>query len=194
MLRPTIDQGRVPAPIDGVVTYVVSNAGSSIPAGSKVAVVADLSSFRVEGEIAESDAQKVSVGAEATVRIGSTEIPGIVSNINPQSNGGLVSVSVSLDEPSHRRLQAGLRTGMEISHGYKDGVTLISNGPYFKGPGIYKLFVLEGSDRLVKREVRLGDSNAANVEVLWGLRPGERVAVNDMEAYKRATKLKYINN
>lgn len=194
MLRRTLDQGRIPAPIDGVVTYVASDAGSNISAGAKVAVVADLSSFRVEGEIAESDAQKVSVGAEATVRIGGVALPGMVSNINPQSRGGMVSIAITLKEPSHHRLQSGLRVHLEVSYGYKDNITLLANGQYFKGPGDYELFVFDGADRLVRRKVKLGDSNQSSVEVISGLSPGDRVVINNMADYKHSTSLKYVNN
>lgn len=194
LLNRTLERGKVPAPIDGVVTFISSETGSSISAGQKVAVIADLTSFKIEGEIPEGDVPKVSVGSEATVRIGSTSLDGMVSHINPQSQGGLVIITITLNEPSHKRLKPGLKTGIEISHGYKDNVILISNGPYFKGPGMYELFVLDGDVRLVKRRIRLGDSNREYVEVVSGLEPGMRVVVSDMERYKRNDELKLLNN
>ena len=52
------------------------------------------------------------------------------------------------------------------------------------------MFVFDGDDRMVKRTVRLGDSNYEYVEVLDGLVPGDRVAINDMKHYNNYTSLK----
>ena len=45
-------------------------------------------------------------------------------------------------------------------------------------------------DELVKRKVQLGDSNFEYVEVLSGLKLGDRVVVSDMNSYKNKNKLK----
>jgi HlyD family secretion protein len=42
----------------------------------------------------------------------------------------------------------------------------------------------------VRREVKLGDSNREWVEVLSGLKPGDRVVISDMTDYKSAKRLK----
>ena len=56
--------------------------------------------------------------------------------------------------------------------------------------GDYDLFVVTGGDELVKRKVRLGDSNFEFVEVVSGLEPGDQVVVSDMSDYKNSNKLK----
>ena len=43
---------------------------------------------------------------------------------------------------------------------------------------------------LLKRKVRLGDSNFEYVEVVSGLQPGDQVVVSDMSNYKEKSKLK----
>ena len=42
---------------------------------------------------------------------------------------------------------------------------------------------------LLKRKVRLGDSNFEYVEVVSGLQPGDQVVVSDMSSYKEKSKL-----
>ena len=75
-----------------------------------------------------------------------------------------------------------------VSYGYKDDVVRIASGPYFSGPGIYEMWVMDG-DELIKQKVRLGDSNRDYVEVLSGLSPGQTVVVSDMESYASSKKL-----
>ncbi len=49
---------------------------------------------------------------------------------------------------------------------------------------------MEGEDELVKRKVRLGDSNFECVEVVDGLKPGDRVVTSDMKEFKERDNLK----
>ena len=48
---------------------------------------------------------------------------------------------------------------------------------------------MTGGNELVKRKVRLGDSNFEFVEVVSGLEPGDQVVVSDMSDYKNSINL-----
>ena len=179
-----VAQGRIPAPRDGVLTWLSNSIGSAVGAGEKVAVVGDLSSFKVRGEVPEGSSFKVRPGADVTVRVGNVELAGTVENIEPQSTGGAVPFTVVLADASNSRLRPGIRTQLYVTYGYKESAILIANGEYFKGPGEYTMFVAEG-DKLHRRRVRLGDSNNLKVEVVEGIRPGERVVCTDMSDYEK---------
>ncbi len=179
-----VNQGRIPAPRDGVLTFLSNSIGSTVAAGEKVAVVGDLSSFKVIGEVPEGSSFKVRPGADVTVRVGNVELEGAVENIEPQSTGGAVPFTVSLADASNSRLRPGIRTQLYVTYGFKESATLIANGEYFKGPGEYTMFVAEG-DKLHRRRVRLGDSNRLKVEVVEGIRPGERVVCTDMKDFEK---------
>ena len=186
----TLEQGRIPAPNDGIITYLMTELGTQVSAGERVAVVSDLSRFKISADVPEGSSNKVEVGAEVNVRIGNTVIHGNVTNITPQAKSGVVSFMVRLDDPCNSRLRSGLRTDLYVTYGYKDNVTRLPSGTYFKGPGDYELFVMDGDNRLVKRLVKLGDSNRDYVEVVGGLVAGDRVVVNDMERYRAKKELK----
>ena len=66
----------------------------------------------------------------------------------------------------------------------------IANASYYVGRGDYELFVLDSKNEIVKRKVKLGDSNFEYVEVVSGLQPGDQVVVSDMSSYKNKNKLK----
>ena len=58
------------------------------------------------------------------------------------------------------------------------------------GPGLYELFVADGDDEIVKRKVKLGDSNYEFVEVIDGLEKGDRVVISDMSDFKNSQRVK----
>ena len=66
----------------------------------------------------------------------------------------------------------------------------IANASYYVGRGDYELFVLDSENEIVKRKVKLGDSNFEYVEVVSGLQPGDQVVVSDMSSFKNKNKLK----
>jgi HlyD family secretion protein len=52
------------------------------------------------------------------------------------------------------------------------------------------MFVLNGDNQLVRRDVNLGDSNREYIEVLSGLNSGDQVVISDMSDYSKSKKLK----
>lgn len=56
--------------------------------------------------------------------------------------------------------------------------------------GLYEMFVADGDNEIVKRKVRLGDSNYEFVEVVEGLNQGDRVVISDMNDFKNSQRVK----
>ena len=190
MMERTLSQGRIPAPHDGILTYLSNSIGSRVAAGEKVAVVGDLSRFKVEAEVPEGSSYKVRPGADAIVRLGNVELKGSVANVEPQSVSGAVPFTVTLEDASNPRLRPGVRVQVYVAYGFKDDVVRIPSGSYYTGPGTYQIFVADGSSTLRRRAVKLGDSNRQWVEVTEGLSPGERVVTADMKQFEKYSKLK----
>ena len=188
--RRTFEDASLRAPRAGTVTFLYGQIGSRIAAGERVAVLSDLSRFKVEGEVVDSYASRIAVGGRVMVRVGSKMIPGTVVRITPQSKDGAISFSVALDDDDAEGLRSGLKTDVYILCEVYDDVVRIPAGSYYKGEGRYDMFVMEGSDLLVRRSVVLGAANYDYVVVKEGLSPGERVIVSDMTDYKSRKQLK----
>lgn len=189
LMEKTIHRGSIPAPLDGVLTFITSELGSRVGAGEKVAVVSDLSSFKVVGEVPEGSSDRVQTGAAVTVRISGAQFAGTVSNITPQARQGVVSFVVRLDNPRDSRLRSGARAELQVSFGYKSDVLRVPNGSFYKGEGKYQIFVFDSENRAVRRTVHAGDCNRDYVEILDGLQPGDKIIVSDTEQYNTKNKL-----
>lgn len=185
----TLDDAQIRSPRKAILTYVNNEIGSQIGQGAKVAIVSDLSHFKIEGEIADTYGDRIAAGSKAVIKIGSDKLDGTVSDVTPLSKNGVISFTVQLDEDNHRRLRSGLKTDVYVMNAVKDDVLRIANSSYYVGKGEYELFVVNG-DQLLKRKVQLGDSNFEYVEVVSGLQEGDQVVVSDMNAYKDKNKLK----
>ena len=187
--RRTLEDAQIRSPRKAILTYVNNEIGSQIGQGAKVAIVSDLSHFKIEGEIADTYGDRIAAGSKAVIKIGSEKLDGTVSDVTPLSKNGVISFTVQLEEDDHKRLRSGLKTDVYVMNAVKDDVLRIANSSYYVGKGEYELFVVNGN-QLLKRKVQLGDSNFEYVEVVSGLQEGDQVIVSDMNAYKDKNKLK----
>lgn len=187
--RRILDDAQIRSPRKATLTYINNQVGVRVPQGTQVAIISDLSHFRVDGEIADSYGDRIATGNKTVVRIGRDELTGMVSSVTPLSKNGIIQFTVQLDDDDNARLRSGLKTDVYVMNAIKQDVMRIANGPYYSGQGSYELFVMDGST-LVKRKVQLGESNYEYVEVISGLQPNDRVVVSDMSQYRNKSKLK----
>ena len=189
-MKRTLDDAQIRSPRKAILTYINNQVGAQVAEGSQVAIISDLSHFKVEGEIADTYGDRVAAGGRAIVKIGNEKLEGTVSSVTPLSKNGVISFIVKLNEDNNKRLRSGLKTDVYVMNAVKEGVLRLANASYYVGRGEYELFVQDSKDEVVKRKVQLGDSNFEYVEVISGLKPGDKVVVSDMSSYKNKNKLK----
>ena len=187
--RRTLDDAQIRSPRAAVLTYINDEIGARVAAGDRVAIVSDLSHLKIEGEIADAYGDRLAVGGKAIVRLGQEALAGTVSDVTPLSQNGVIAFTVRLDDDAHPRLRSGLRVDIDVATALKDSVCRVANGSYYVGPGEYELFVDRGGE-LMRQTVKLGESNYEQVEVVEGLRMGDRVVVSDMSEYRNKTRIK----
>ena len=189
-MKRTLDDAQIRSPRKAILTYINNQVGAQVAEGSQVAIISDLSHFKVEGEIADTYGDRVAACGRAIVKIGNEKLEGTVSSVTPLSKNGVISFIVQLNEDNNKRLRSGLKTDVYVMNAVKEGVLRLANASYYVGRGEYELFVQDSKDEIVKRKVQLGDSNFEYVEVVSGLKPGDKVVVSDMSSYKNKNKLK----
>lgn len=188
--RRTLEGANIRSTRKATLTYISSEIGSIVGAGSKVAVVSDLTHFKVNGEIADTYSDRVVAGGRVLVKIGKERLFGTISTVTPLSQNGVITFTVSMDNPSHPKLRSGLKVEVFVITSIKEDVLRIRNGSYYTGAGDYTLFIFKDANTLVPRTVRLGECNYDYVEVLSGLEEGDSVVVSDMQKFKGKEKIR----
>lgn len=184
-----LKDARILSPQRATLTYVNNQIGSQVSAGTQIAIVSDLSHFKILAEIADSYAEKLSSGAKAIIKIGQLQLEGTVVNITPSVKNGVINFTVMLKESGNYRLRSGLKTDVYVTHGIQDDVLRIPNSTYYIGAGEYELWVVKNGEA-EKKKIKLGESSFEYVEVISGLEKGEQVIISDMNQYKNKQKLK----
>ncbi len=188
--RRTLDGANIRSPRKATLTYISSEIGNIVGAGSKVAVVSDLTHFKVNGEITDNYSDRVIAGGRVLVKIGKERLFGTISTVTPLSQNGVITFTVTMDNPSHPKLRSGLKVEVFVITSIKEDVMRIRNGSYYTGAGDYILFIFKDAHTLVPRTVRLGECNYDHVEVISGLEEGDSVVVSDMQKFKGKEKIR----
>lgn len=178
-----MDDAKIKSPRNAVLTFINDQVGAQINAGEHIATIADLSHFRLKGELAEGYLDRVGSGSKVVVKVGKTSLDGIITNISPNAKDGLVTFIVSLAESDAPCLRSGLKADINVLSDVIEDAVRIRRFPDYKKPGKYWIYVLTSDDTLTKTEVTLGESNWEYVEVISGLKPGDKVVTSDISKF-----------
>ena len=173
----TID---VPAPIDGVVTERLVNAGLNVEPATKLFTIVDLSSVWVIADVYERDLHRVREGARATVTARAypdRSLEGRVSYIDPQLSEGTRTARIRVEVANPRgELRLGMFADVVIAGGGTQVLTVPKSA--IQSVGGRQVVYLPAPDdptKFAEREVRVGHATGDLVEVVSGVNAGESV-------------------
>lgn len=183
---------NVSATRNGVITYVNKNIGANVKEGETLLRIADLSSFKISGSLADSYIDQLHNGMPVIVRINDTQLQGHVSNISPSVQNNLVSFDIQLNDRANKQLRPNLKVDVYLVTAVHNKVMRVANGAAFKGASPQDVFVLDG-DGAQRRSIHTGLSNFDYIELQDGVKPGDQVITSDMSEYKNTKRLKITN-
>jgi HlyD family secretion protein len=187
--RRVLDLATPTADRDGVVTWTLTEEGSTVRRGDVVARIADLSAFRVDASVSDAYASRLSVGLPVQVRADDRMLDGQVTDVLPTVQNGVITVRVALKEPSHPSLRPNLRVEVFIVTGRRERALRVRKGSSTSGEGVQQVFVVRG-DRAERARVRFGIASFDFVEIVEGLSAGDEVIVSDMADYQHLSSIR----
>lgn len=182
--RTQLEALHVRAGIHGVLQLLPVDVGQRVTPGTNLARVADPKKLKAEIKIAETQAKDVTIGQKATIDTRNGVVNGHVSRIDPSVQNGTVTVDVAITDP----LPQGARPDLSV-----DGTVELENlkdvlfvgrpvhGQADSTIGIFKL--VEDGSEAVRVNVKLGRSSVNTIEVVQGLKVGDKVILSDMSAW-----------
>ncbi len=184
-----IELAETKADRDGVLTWIVPEAGAALRQGEVFARIADLSSYRVKATISDIHTSRLKVGLPVVIDINDeTNLSGTVAGILPRIENGIITFLADIDDKSHSLLRPNLQADIYIVTSKKKNVVRIKKGPFAQGYGIHDVFVIRG-DRAVKTEATFGIASHEYYEIVDGIAEGEEVVISDMTDHKNAEEL-----
>lgn len=184
------DAFAVKAGISGVLQQVAVEEGQQVLAGSNLARVARPDILMAELSIAETQAKDVAIGQSVKIDTRNGVVPGKVARIDPAVRNGAVLVDVDLigSLPQGARPDLSVDATVEIER-LRD--VMYIGRPAFGQPDTRTTVFRLDSDGVVARRVpiQLGRSSVSSIEIVKGLREGEKVILSDVSAWEEHDRI-----
>jgi RND family efflux transporter MFP subunit len=179
------------APIAGVVQGLTVKAGDQVAAGTSIASIATKGDMRARFGVDPAIAQRVHVGEPITVSLisGGAPIATTVNGVDPQIDATTRLASIYARVPASAGVGPGepLRGSVTVN-GSESGLTIPYSALLDDGGRSY-VFVVERATAK-SRDVSPGSSSGDTIQILKGLKPGERVVTEGGTALEDDMKVR----
>lgn len=172
------------SPIDGVVKEKVASRGEYLQPGKPIVTIVQINPLRLKLEVPETFAAGIGRGQVVTLKVDSfpdREFKGVIKRINPsmdEKNRSLMAEGQVTNESG--LLRPGMFARAQIVSDKKGTALMVPEKAVVSLAGVNKVFVVDGG-RAVERLVKLGARDGSLVEILEGIKSGERVITTNAE-------------
>lgn len=172
---------HVCAGMSGVLQVLPVEVGAQVQPGANLARVANPTKLKAEVRIAETQAKDIQIGQTASIDTRNGIVAGHVSRIDPSVQNGTVTVDVSLDGPLPQGARPDLSVDGTIELERLNDVIYVGRPAFGQEQSTVGIFKLDPDGNYATRtQVKLGRSSVNTIEILSGLKPGDRVILSDM--------------
>jgi HlyD family secretion protein len=179
-----LDNLVIRAPIDGQLSRPQLDPGQSINPGQRMGWIDVVGSYKVKVPIDELYLPRITEGLHATTTYNNRDYELEIMYIYPGVVNGRFEVDMDFVGDTPPGLRRGLSMRLRIELGQSSEELLLPVGGFYKDTGGNWVFVLDGDDRAVRRDIKLGRKMGSEYfEVLEGLEPGDKVITSSYENF-----------
>ena len=172
----------VRAPVAGQLSFLAVTLGQQVGAGTKVGEIKIMKQFKIKASLNEFYIDRIANGLPASVRYQEKTYPMRISQVVPEVKEKKFDCSLVFTGEMPENIRIGKSYRVQIELGSKERTLVIPRGDFLSTTGglwIYKLDA-DGS-RAVKTEIETGRQNPQQIEILSGLKAGDRVIIGDYD-------------
>ena len=128
----------------------------------------------------------------ATLTSAGQPYPGEISAVSPEVVGGEVVTRLRFSDKQPPGLRQNQRLAARILMDTRRNVLMVERGPFLEQGGGRYAYVMDG-DIAVRTPISLGATSVSAVEILDGLKPGDRVVIAGTDNFQDAERVS-VNN
>ncbi|KQZ40526.1 efflux RND transporter periplasmic adaptor subunit [Duganella sp. Root1480D1] len=182
-----VDELTVRAPVDGFIgTLSVANR-SVVQANTPLMTLVDLSQLEVELEVPESYVNDLGLGMTAEIEVAGVKTKGKLSALSPEVVKNQVLARVRFDQQPEG-LRQSQRVSARLLIDEKPNVLMVQRGPFVESEGGRYVYLLQDGIA-VRTPVQLGATSVAAVEIVNGLKQGDKIVIAGTESFENAKRV-----
>lgn len=187
----SLGQLNIRAPVTGQLSGFDIQLGQSLQQGERIGQIDSAGGDKLQADVDEYYLGRVSVGQTAAADIDGKTYRLKVAKVYPQVRSGQFQIDLLFVGPEPASMQRGQTIQAKLTVGDSSKALMIPNGAFFNDTGGSWVFVVDkGGNSATKRQVQLGRRNTDFIEVLGGLKPGDRVITS---SYSGLTDKDHLN-
>ena len=176
---------------DGVVTFLVQEAGSFVAEGQALATIAATDEFRVEASVSDFYGPRLRPNQRVLISSATSEFGGHLRRILSVAESSRLDLFIELDDPSAPAFHSNLSVDIDIVTAEKPNVLKVRRGPALEDGGVAEVLLLRDT-YAVRTDVRLGMNERQYVEIIDGLAAGDRIVISDTSAWDGMSEVRVI--
>jgi HlyD family secretion protein len=187
-----VDALTVRAPMDGQLTALDAEVGQSKAQGVTLGQVNSADRFKLTAQVDEFYLGRVTLGQETLFSVDGRDYRAKVAKVYPQVSNGTFKVDLYFVGAAPTGIHVGQAIDLKVELGGASRAVMLPNGPFYQDTGGNWVFAVDpGGATASRRTVRLGRRNPDFVEVVDGLKPGEKVIVSGYEAFQKMDRVEF---
>lgn len=187
-LQRQVDDLNVTSPVDGQVGQLFIAERATVTKNAQLLSVIDLSALQVEMQVPESFARDLGIGMTGEISGNGNTWKGIVSAISPEVVNGQVAARLRFDGGTPKQLRQNQRLSVRVLLDKRNNVLTVQRGSFVdESGGSYAYVVRDGI--ATKTPIRVGASSIDKVEILQGLKQGDRIVISGTDSFKGAQRV-----
>ena len=187
-LQRQVDDLNVKSPVDGQVGQLFIAPVATVAKDAQLLSVIDLTALEVEVKVPESFARDLAIGMTGEISGNGNTWKGLVSAISPEVVNGEVAARLRFEGDTPKQLRQNQRLSVRILLDRRDNVLAVQRGSFVdESGGAYAYIVRDGIAE--KHPIRVGASSIDKVEILDGLKEGDRIVISGTDSFKGAQRV-----
>ncbi len=191
-LQRQVDDLNVKSPVDGQVGQLFIAERATVAKDAQLLSVIDLSALQVEMQVPESFARDLGIGMAGEISGNGHVWKGLVSAISPEVVNGQVAARLRFEGETPKQLRQNQRLSVRVLLDKRANVLTVQRGSFVdESGGSYAYVVRDGIAK--KTPIRVGASSIDKVEILEGLKEGDRIVISGTDSFKSAATVAISN-
>lgn len=183
-----VDELTVRAPVDGFIGTLSVPNRSVVPANAPLMTLVDLSALEVELEVPETYVADLGLGMTAEIVVGAAKASGKLSALSPEVVKSQVLARVRFQGAQPEGLRQNQRVSARLLIDEKPNTLMLPRGSFVEADGGRYAYVLRDGVA-VRTPIKLGATSVNAVEILSGLKQGDKVVISGTETFENAQRV-----
>ena len=188
--RTKLDSLVVRAPVAGRLTDMDIKVGEIRNRGQRLGQIVADTGFKLQAQIDEYYLDRVRPGQTGVVTIEDREVPVRVTRVDPQVKNATFQVDLAFEGAMPRGLLPGQALEGRLTLGGDRPALILPAGGFLERTGGDWAMVVDASGgHADRRRIKVGRRSTEQVEILGGLKPGERVITSDYTGFEKVDRV-----